>query len=140
MQTAPRDPSAYPSAAPSPGSQSYAAFLEQNPAIGYLKIQASRARQAIPIPNLEIYVLQNFRDARVLFYHGFTDENGIIDSIALPAPPKAESLNPQDPEPGATYQVYATHPDFEPDLYEAEIFEGITAILPISPQLKKGAL
>lgn len=59
----------------------------------------------------------------------------MISSIELPAPPMAGSLEPHSANSGAVYQVYAIHPDFEPAQYQAEIFEGVTAILPVIPQL-----
>ncbi len=117
----------------------YETFLRENPAIGYLKIQASRAQGAIPSGGVRIVVAQNFEDARVLFFDGVTDENGIISGIRLPAPPRAASLDAKQPGRGASYQVYASHPNFEPGLYEVEIFEGITAILPVTLRLKKEA-
>jgi hypothetical protein len=125
--------SAYPPMTPDPSAQSYADFLAQNPAIGYLKVQASQARQALPLQDLEVYVTQDFQGTRVLFYRGSTDENGLIERIELPAPPKEQSLHPESAGHGALYQVYITHPSFAPQLYNAEIFEGITSILSITP-------
>ncbi|MDD4511047.1 MAG: hypothetical protein PHY23_09125 [Oscillospiraceae bacterium] len=126
-------PSAYQE--PSAVQMTYEQFLQENPGIGILKIQASRAQQTIPISGVRILVAQNFSDLRVLFFDGQTDENGMIASIRLPAPPLAESLNSKDPKPGAVYHVYATHPGFAPQHYEIEIFDGVTAILPVTPQL-----
>ena len=120
-----------------PSKLSYAAFLEQNPDIGYLKVQASRARQAIPVSGVQVLVLQSFLDHRVLFFEGKTDANGIIESIPLPAPPVAESFDAQSPQGGALYQLYAFHPDFEPREYSVEIYADTTAIQPLELRLKK---
>lgn len=114
---------------------SYEQFLEENPAIGFLKVQASRAQKAIPISGMRIIVAQNFNGLRVLFFEGQTDADGIISSIDLPAPPQSEFLTPESATHGAVYQVYAAHPDFQPEYYEVEIFEGVTAILPVTPKL-----
>ncbi len=130
-------PSAYQEPTNGNGNVTYEQFLAQNPAIGYLKIQASRAQKAIPISNLRIVVMQEFNGLQVLFFDGKTDANGIISSIELPAPPLAGSLDPQSAKSGAVYQVYATHPDFEPAHYQIEMFEGVTAILPVTPQLAR---
>ena len=127
--------SAYPGQ--QPASMTYQEFLRKNPAVGYLKIQASRAESAIPTSGVDIYVYQIFSDLRVLFYHGITDENGIIDPFELPAPPKALTLDPEASGWGAVYQVLAYHVAYEPELYEAEIFDGITSILPVNLNLKK---
>lgn len=115
----------------------YGTFLARNPGIGYLKIQASRARQAIPIPAVRILVIQDFQGARVLFFDGQTDADGVIEGIPLPAPPKEGSLDAKSAVPGADYQVYANHPQFEPWRYHVEIFEDVTAILPITLPLPK---
>jgi hypothetical protein len=123
---------------PDPSGLSYSDFLAQNPAIGYLKVQASQAQQALPLSDLEIYVTQDFQGTRVLFYRGHTDESGLIERIELPAPPKEQSLRPQTAGRGAVYQVYTAHPSFEPRLYNAEIFEVLTAILSVVPRPIRG--
>lgn len=127
--------SAYPTQ-PAP-QMSYEEFLEHNPAIGYLKVQASRAQGAIPISGVRIFIAQDFTDVRVLFFDGQTDADGIISDIELPAPPRAGTLDPNNPERGAAYQVYASHPDFEPGRYQIEIFEDVTAILPVTLRLPR---
>lgn len=131
------DHSVYPQK-PAP-SGSYPQFLRRNPAVGWLKIQASRAHRALPTEGVEITVLQQFNDQRVLFFHGTTDADGLISDIPLPAPPRAASLQSRTPRQGAIYQVFASHPDFAPMRYEAEIFEGITSILPVVLRLPREA-
>lgn len=137
METTPTlpDRSAYP-ALPTV-TISYNDFLRRNTATGKLKVQASRAQGALPTENVRISVIGNFSDARVLFFDGVTDADGLITGIILPAPPIASSLQPGTARRGALYQVFANHPDFEPQVYEIEIFEGINAILPVSLQLPR---
>ncbi len=122
------------------GTSSYDAFLRRNTALGELKVQASRGRGALPTEGVRISVIGQFNDARVLFFDGVTDDDGLITGIVLPAPPRQQSLQAQDARRGALYQVFASHPDFEPDIYEIEIFEGITAILPVSLRLPQEVL
>lgn len=129
------DRSAYP-AFPT-DAITYNDFLQRNTALGSLKVQASRAQSALPTQGVRISVIGRFQDARVLFFDGVTDGDGLITGITLPAPPLASSLNAQDARRGAVYQVFASHPDFEPDVYEIEIFEGITSILPVTLQLPR---
>ena len=126
--------SAYPAPTP-PDALTYREFLPQNPAEGFLKIQASRAQRALPTPDVEIFILQQFNDQRVLFFRGKTDEDGLIDNIILPAPPRRDSLQSANAGLGARYLVYADHADFVAESHEIEIFEGITSILPIVMQL-----
>ena len=135
MPTPLPDRSAYP-ALPTV-TISYNDFLRRNTATGKLKVQASRAQGALPTENVRISVIGNFSDARVLFFDGVTDTDGLITGIILPAPPIASSLQPGTARRGALYQVFANHPDFEPQVYEIEIFEGINAILPVSLQLPR---
>lgn len=116
---------------------SYDEFLRRNTAEGRLKIQASRAQSALPTEGVRISVIGRFNDARVLFFDGVTDADGLITGIILPAPPRAASLQSQDPRRGAVYQVFASHPGFEPEVYEIEMFEGITSILPVTLQLPR---
>ena len=129
------DRSAYP-ALPT-DTISYDEFLRRNTASGKLKIQASRAQSALPTEGVRISVIGRFSDARVLFFDGLTDADGIIEGIILPAPPAASSLQSQTARRGALYQVFANHPDYEPEVYEAEIFDGVNAILPVSLQLPR---
>ena len=129
------DRSAYP-ALPT-DTVSYDEFLRRNTATGKLKIQASRAQSALPTEGVRISVIGRFSDARVLFFDGVTDGDGIIEGILLPAQPIASSLQSETARRGALYQVFANHPDYEPQVYEIEVFEGINAILPISLQLPR---
>ena len=127
------DRSAYP-ALPTENI-SYDEFLRRNTATGKLKVQASRARNALPTENVRISIIGNFSDARVLFFDGLTDADGLIAGIILPAPPRSSSLQPSTSGRGAVYRLFASHPDFEPEIYEIEIFDGVNAILPVSLQL-----
>lgn len=137
MDTNGQNTSRSPDAALQNTQLSYNEFLTQNPASGNLKIQASRGEGAIPTSNVRIMVLQNFDTGRVVFFDGTTDADGIIPRISLPAPPRASSYNSKDPQRGAVYQVYASHPSFRSQSYEIEIFDSITSILPIALSLPR---
>ena len=128
------DRSAYPPPAP-PESITYKEFLQQNPAEGNLKIQASRAHRALPTANVEIVVTQQFRDQRVLFFRGRTDADGLIDHIILPAPPRRDSLQVSRAQRGDRYRVTARHSGFLPESHEVDVFAGVTSILPLSLRL-----
>lgn len=65
----------------------YAQFIAENPDIGYLKVMAFTAYQAVPIPEVEILITKQIGENNVLFFRGYTDASGIIDNIPLPAPP-----------------------------------------------------
>jgi len=113
----------------------YDEFLLQNPASGELKVQASRGRQTMPMPDVQIYVSQLFSGSRVLFHSGKTDQNGLLGPILLPAPPRSESLDPGFSGSGAVYEVYAYQAGYRPERYEVEIFSGVLGILPVTLRL-----
>lgn len=114
----------------------HAKFLAENPEVGFVKIQASRGQQAIPTQDVRVVITKNFDGEIVNFYQGTTDENGIINNIPLPAPPRELSLDSEKAPRGAQYQLLATHPKYSPQRYSIEVFEGVRAILPITLQLK----
>ena len=67
-------------------TDAYPAFAKQNSDVGYLKVQAFMADQAIPIPDVEILITKEIEGNIVVFFRGYTDSSGIIDNITLPAP------------------------------------------------------
>ena len=89
------DRSAY---GPPQPSGTYDAFLRRNTALGKLKVQASRAQNALPTEGVRISVIGRFDDARVLFFDGITDADGLITNITLPAPPVAHRWTRRIPD------------------------------------------
>ena len=73
-------------------TEEYQKFINENPSIGYLKIKAYSANEAVPISNLKIIVSKVIDSNRVIFFEGSTNESGIIERIELPAP----LLNPNN--------------------------------------------
>ena len=110
----------------------YGEFLACCPAMGTLKVQASRGRGAVPTVGARVLIVREFTDARVLFFSGETDANGIIAGIVLPSPRRTELKSPGRPPWGALYQVYVTHPDFAPERYDVELIADATVILPVA--------
>ncbi len=119
-------------------SLTYAEFLAQNPYTGNLKIQAFRGNQAFPVPNVNVRVSRRFSDGERVFFEGATDENGIIDGIELPAPPRRDSLSPDGPLTTAVYDLISNHPSYVPVTVQLAIYEGVTAIQPLRLILKEG--
>lgn len=115
----------------------YVQFLQQNPYRGYLKVQAFRGDGAYPVPEVAVTVSRGFADGRRVFFEGVTDENGIIDGVELPAAPRGESLDPNDPPTTAVYDLTAQHPLYRSVAVPIEIYEGITAIQPLRLLLKE---
>ncbi len=77
----------------------YNQFILDNPDVGYLKIQAFTAYEAIPISDVDVIITKDIGDYRVVFYEGKTDVDGIINDIMLPAP---KTVTSSDVEPSYT--------------------------------------
>ena len=74
----------------------YQNYLKDNPSTGFLKIRAYTANEAIPIVGLKIIVSKELGGSKVIFYEGITDNSGVIEKIALPAP-KLDTNNTEVP-------------------------------------------
>ncbi len=107
----------------------YQQFIKDNPDLGYLKIMAFTAYQAIPIPNTEILITKDIGNNRVIFFKGATDSSGIIDNIALPAPPSGYSSTNHKTSSYTFYHLTAIHKDFESiKQYEIALFGNLKII------------
>ncbi len=107
----------------------YKKFIEENPAIGTLKIEAFTAYIAVPIENVEILVTKDFGNYKVIFFNGYTNSSGNIDSIELPAP--SGTFNPKTLEvPKYTiYDLSAIHEGYETiKKYNIGIFGNVNTI------------
>lgn len=109
----------------------YVEFIKDNPATGYLKIQAFRQDQVYPVADVEVIITRNFSDGERVFFAGATDENGIIDLIPLPAPERQKDPGPYDPETAAVYDLIATHPDYKTIRRQVTVFDGVRAVQPL---------
>lgn len=115
-----------------PENITYETFVQENPQAGTLKIQAYAGRQAVPVPGAQVTVSRRFQDGVHEFASGVTDENGIFDSIVLPAPDKKLAEAPEGIAPYATYDIRVSHPDYRTEIYQqVPIFEGISSIQPV---------
>ena len=113
-------------------------FLRKNSGSGMLKIQAYRAREAYPVKDVRVEVSRDFNGGERVFFSGVTDENGIIDNIELPAPPRVNSLEFDSPDKVAVYKLRAVLQGYEELVRAVEIFDGIKTIQPLAMQLRRG--
>lgn len=90
----------------------YNDFINMNPDLGVLKIEAFTAYEAIPIPDTEIIIYKDIGEYNVVFFRGKTDANGMIDNIFLPAPRQNESSSLELPS-YTIYEMNAFHIGFE---------------------------
>ncbi len=119
-------------------SISYEDFLKENSSVGVLKVQAYRAGRAYPAAGVEVKISRDFDSGDKVFFSGLTDENGIIDGIELPAPPRENSLKFDSPDKVAVYKLRARLGGYENVERAVEIFGGIKTIQPLAMQLKRG--
>ena len=136
----PTTPATPPAAPVAPSSENAALedFLKENPSHGVLRVQAFRGNQAIPVKGVDVTVSRRLRDGtNYVFYTGTTDESGLVDAIALPAPERQQSVEPGEPHPDAAYQLVACHPEFETVTATVNIFPGIKTVQPVQLQLRE---
>lgn len=99
---------------------------------GYLIVRATASGGAVPIPDAQVSVMSADTDASLL-YQLVTDNSGLTQPVALPAPPIADSISPGNPTPFYQYTVQVTHPDYEQVVVTGvQMFPGITAVLPVN--------
>lgn len=112
---------------------SYEDFIEKNGSRGTLKVQVT-AGQTIPISNAKVDVSVVLKNGERNLVTEYTDIDGIVDNISLPAPPVALSLNEENTTvPFSVYTIKISHPDYAPAEYKnAPIFESVKSIQPVT--------
>ena len=100
-------------------------------AIGYLMIQARTAEDAVPLPGVQITILD---DQGRIVYELSTDENGETQSVPLETVSKDFSLVPSyTGTPYVGYDIFAQASGFNSVYISgAPVFEGETAIQPLA--------
>ena len=67
-------------------SDYYKNFIRVNSGKGNLKIHAYAASEALPVSGLKVVVSSLIENKKVVFYEGYTDASGMIETLSLPAP------------------------------------------------------
>ncbi len=100
-------------------------------AIGYLKIQARLADEAVPLSGVQVSIMDD--DGRKI-YEVTTDENGEAPVVSLETLDMALSLDPNYAgNPYVSYNVLARREGFQTRYVEGvAIYEGETAVLPVT--------
>ena len=103
---------------------------EQN--IGYLIVNVSTARGAIPLSGASVTVFDNSAEGNPLVTVVSTDTSGKTTRIALPTPDRSESKSPGTKKPFATYMVQVSHEGYYTVTNNGvPVFEGVTSIQPV---------
>ena len=113
-------------------------YLNENPETGYLTFevyQESPIQGRLPIPNSKITISKYLGDG---FYYSqiiTTNQDGETDPIPLPTVSRELSLIPGNARVYATYNASVEAPGFfRNDIYDIQIFDGITAIQRVNLQ------
>ena len=120
-------------------SRLYQDYLKTNNAIGYLNIRAFSANEAVPIKDLNITITNVIGNDTIIFFEGKTNDSGMINDIALPAP-KQGADNLVAP-PKVTYNIIAYYePENLKQIYQANIYDNIhvVQIINIIPNMNMG--
>ena len=120
----------------------YPAFAKQNSDVGYLKVQAFMADQAIPIPDVEILITKEIGDDVVIFFRGYTDSSGIIDNITLPAPADTYNVSTETFSEFEVYDLTAVKESFQTlKKYTIGMFGGLKALqyIKMIPMIQGGS-
>ena len=108
----------------------YNDFLNENKGIGYLKIRAFTASEAVPIVNLNITVTKEIGEYDVIFFEGVIDSSGMINDIALPACDR--SISNLEVPSCAVYNVSAKKDKFNENFYNVKVYNGIKTLTTIN--------
>ena len=94
---------------------------------GRLKIQTFAADGVYPVVAANVRVFK--KGENVPYFEGYTDGNGIIDNIILPAPQGVDTDLPPEIEPFFNYDIEIIHPKFITKKYiNVPIFDNINSI------------
>lgn len=106
---------------------------QQNMGYGYMIVRVTTARGAIPLEGATVTVsnytpeFENGRGDVIAVYT--TNNSGLTDRFALPAPPRALSISPGNGKSYETYNISVSKDGYAQQYYiNAPVFEGITSI------------
>lgn len=107
----------------------YKEFLDNNPTVGYLKIRAYAASEALPISNLQVEISKTMGDNKIIFFSGVTDNSGMIERVTLPTPKL--SINDLNVPNNIEYDIKTTY-DGVDTIYKVIMFEGVCVVQTIN--------
>lgn len=113
--------------------KNYEDFENKNPSKGSMRVQVTSGGRSFPIINAIVKVRIPLDTGDREIFSGYTDINGVVDNIVLPAPDSSISLdeNNSTVPPFAVYEITVTHPDFaKSEFFNVPVFANIKAIQP----------
>lgn len=118
-------------------SELYKSFIIENPGVGFLKIRAFAASQAVPISGMNVQVSKDIGGNKVIFFEGVTNESGVIEKISLPAP-RMGTDNMISPVI-STYDIDTSY-EGEKRVYKVNVYENIYVVqnINVTPNINYG--
>ena len=118
-------------------SDLYKTFINANPGLGFLKIRAYAASQAVPIGGMNVVVSKNIGGNKVVFFSGVTNDSGVIERITLPVP-RMDSDNMISPVI-TTYDVDTSYEGVN-RLYKVNVYDNIYVVqnINVTPDISYG--
>ena len=97
--------------------------------IGYLVVRVSTARGAIPLENATVSVRGTSLQSSGIIYSLETDESGLTPRLPLPAPPKSNSLSPDQSTPYSLWSIDVFKKEYVTARYESvPVYPEITSV------------
>ncbi|MBQ7548804.1 MAG: hypothetical protein IJT03_03765 [Clostridia bacterium] len=112
---------------------SYDNFLAENTTRSLLKIRVFSSDKSNPIGNAAVKVCVKLSTGEKELYSGYSDGDGMVEDISLPAPDNESSLqNGGSAAPYAAYDITVTHPDYARVLCSGvPVFDSVTSVQPV---------
>ena len=110
----------------------YEEFMNDNPKKGYLTVKTF-CDDNVPLGGIRVRIKKNFSDGERIFFDGYTDEEGNIHGILLPAPDHTDiEKSDQNGCPHTVYEVETSHENYGTSCADTvKSFDHIESIYPI---------
>ncbi|MBS5725620.1 MAG: hypothetical protein KHW59_07570 [Clostridiales bacterium] len=99
---------------------------------GFLQVKVVSGNGAFGIEDalVQIFAVDDEGQDTGIIYSLRTDQSGLAPKVALPAPPKANSLTPQeDGAPSASYHVKVSKDNYNSvEITDVPVFDGVTSL------------
>ena len=115
----------------------YKEFIKDNPTVGYLKIRAYQANEALPVEGINIEISKTIGDNKIIFYKGITDSSGMIERVSLPTP-RLDSNDLTVPN-NIEYDIKTSYEGVD-TIYKVIMFEGVCVVQTIRIKPNQGEL
>lgn len=97
--------------------------------IGYLVVRVSTARGAIPLENATVSIRGSTLQNSGIIYSLETDISGLTSRLPLPAPPRSNSLSPEQETPYSLWNIDVFCKGFISARYfGVPVYSGVTSV------------